>query len=189
MTIYTQTKTNIDCNKLFINSFLKQINHPFFHYTSVDNAKSIKSSQELWMTNYKRLTDKKEFFHGLDFIISYLHENCARSKNFRDYDENFLQFMRNERKDLQLEMYVMCFCRRKTNFYLAKNDSRGKILYLVEFKFHPDDLGHLPVCLDVIYSQRQFNKNVEKLFNRYADYFYFHQMTMILTLVHSSLLW
>ena len=85
MTLYTPTKTDIACNKLFINNFLKQVNHPFFHYTSEKNANSIKNSQELWLTNYKRLADKKEFFYGLDLIISYLDKNCTRSKTFRDY--------------------------------------------------------------------------------------------------------
>jgi hypothetical protein len=170
-----RSKTDIDCNNLFITKYLSPIKHPLFHYTSETSSQSIQKSKELWMTYYKMLNDQKEFSHGLENIISYLTVESEKHNDFRDYYKGFLDFLHKEKETPLMHIYIMCFCKRKSNAYLARNYHKGQKLCLVEFDFHVSDIGIDPVCLNVLYSTRRFKKHAKNLFLRYAYYHADHE--------------
>lgn len=160
------------CNKLFLNKFILQVNHSLFHYTSLDKAQSILSSKEMWMKHYQHFLDKKEFFHGMDLILSILKIECARNTMFKEYYGAFFEFLDIEMRSPQIQMYVMCFCKTNKNKYLTRKYTKNGTPCVVEFSFHEDDVGLQPVFLKVIYSKKRFEKLAKNLFYNYADYLY-----------------
>lgn len=175
---YVENKTDNECAKIFIDKFLKNVNRSLFHYTSEEAANSIYKSKEIWLTHYKYFNDNKEFFIGFDLIIHFLELECNRNDKFNKYYQNFLEFLKKERSSFaelrnnHIQMHIMCFCRRKTNFYLKKNYKKGQKLNLVEFTFSNEDIGIKPAFVEVIYSKRKLLKLARNMFYRYADYYF-----------------
>jgi len=92
--------------------------HEVSHYTSIENAKSIISSNELWLNHYTMQKDSSEITYGAKFFCTFLTHNARELAS----DEKQRMFLVNSAKAMQryidddfiseLHFYVVSFCKK-----------------------------------------------------------------------------
>jgi hypothetical protein len=160
--------------KLCLSQFFGTHPKELYHFTCVESAKKIQSTETFFAFEICSMQDVAEFNHAIDLFFKRTLQTRKRTKWGRkdrkiiDDFEKLISFFENEKEDPAMRYFIISFTQDDENLYLRRNYGSNRISVNPKALFPREAVtGTSLMVSPVIYSEAKKARMIDHLIDHY----------------------